>query len=224
MWIFHLKVTGASQGFAFRKKKSLQFFEIRKCVRERKVHISIVFNYAYCARISWKIDSLQKTQLLKLAIVYCIVVHDDSIFSCLRRMGLGTNVKTAERMKWDISESLIRKESSLPVVQKAQKLKHLEGRLKSHRCKEIISEVCQEGDLSVKEQYWWSRDLTKAGGSHVKVGMWCLIPATNRWFLLMLKGITPTPYSLWHCQYSEVNFSLWLETLKKNWLYNFPQS
>lgn len=224
MWIFHLKVTGASQGFAFRKKKSLQFFEIRKCVRERKVHISIVFNYAYCARISWKIDSLQKTQLLKLAIVYCIVVHDDSIFSCLRRMGLGTNVKTAERMKWDISESLIRKESSLPVVQKAQKLKHLEGRLKSHRCKEIISEVCQEGDLSVKEQYWWSRDLTKAGGSHVKVGMWCLIPATNKWFLLMLKGITPTPYSLWHCQYSEVNFSLWLETLKKNWLYNFPQS
>lgn len=81
------------------KKKSLQFFKIRKCVRERKVHISIVFNYAYCARISWKIDSLQKTQLLKLAIVYCIVVHDDSIFSCLRRMGLGTNVKTAERMK-----------------------------------------------------------------------------------------------------------------------------
>lgn len=189
---FWSKGDWSQSGVCFQEKKSLQFFEIRKCVRERKVHISIIFNHAYCARISRKLNSLQKTQLLKLAIVYCIVVHDDSIFSCLRRMGLGTNVKTAERMKWDISESLIRKESSLPVVQKAQKLKHLEGRLKSHCCKEIISEVCQEGDLSVKEQYWWSRDLTRAGGSCVKVGMWCLIPATNnKWFLLMLKGIRP---------------------------------
>lgn len=29
----------------------------------------------------------------------CIVVHDDHRFSCLRRMGLGTNMKTTERMQ-----------------------------------------------------------------------------------------------------------------------------
>lgn len=80
----------------------------------------------------------------------------------------------------------------------------MECRVKPRCCKEIAHTwgACQEGDLPVQHQCWWSKDLLKAREvPSVRAGVWCQTPATTRQFLPLLKAITPTPFYLWYCQY-----------------------
>lgn len=157
--------------------------------------------------------SLQQTKFLKLAVVYCVVYHDCR-FSHLRRMSLETNMKTMERIKWGTLESSSRKAPSACGS---------EDRGWS-ACSVGLSHIIVKKLLTfqkfVEVICLWSTSLDEAGTysrpevPSVRAGMWCQIPATTKWFLLMLKGIPPTSLYLWSWQYlkySDVRFFLLID-------------
>ena len=97
----------SQSGFCFKKKKkgSLQFFEIREnASEEERCILPMYFTTIIVPDAIKKKKSLQQRQS-SWNWQLCVVVHGYCRFSCLRRIGLGTNVQTTERMKWDILQN-----------------------------------------------------------------------------------------------------------------------